>query len=465
MTQRAGTKKVQRSSDSQSRRKFLNATTTSVAFGILSGSASQVVAEDAVKDRAIRIVRKNPVEQLLRGSVMPKESVDRFLDPSAEVWAKFDPVYGYLLRDSFMRDGVDGSHTLARYSTHGQRRQVNFADMRCRINTYGDSFTQGHQVSDGETWQEVLAAHFCEPIRNYGIGGFGVYQAYRRLLEIETSDLGAPFVILNIWGDDHHRSIMSCRWLSFPGDFLDSMPQEMFHANPWVHARLDPGTGELVECDNVCPTPESLYNMCDEDFVVETFQDDVVVHAYAAMRTGEVTDAEPLESMAAAIGFNQLDYASRDAVRASVSKLHAAYAVRVGMKIVAKLQRFLRVRKKKLFVLLSHPAGSVWHHCAGKKVDDPNLIDWHPRKFCEFLSDAQVPYVDSVDKHVEEFKQFSCDAKTYVDRYYIGHYNPRGNHFFAYAIKDALLDWLDPKPPAYGDTRQSPLDFDGYLPS
>ena len=27
-----------------------------------------------------------------------------------------------------------------------------------------------------------------------------------------------------------------------------------------------------------------------------------------------------------------------------------------------------------------------------------------------------------------------------------GHDNPRGNHFFAYALKDRLLELLDPKP-------------------
>ena len=66
----------------------------------------------------------------------------------------FDPELGYVLRDSIMRDGVDGSSTIARYSPTGERKLVNFADRTCRINTYGDSFTQCHQVSDGETWQE-----------------------------------------------------------------------------------------------------------------------------------------------------------------------------------------------------------------------------------------------------------------------------------------------------------------------
>jgi hypothetical protein len=50
-----------------------------------------------------------------------------------------------------------------------------YADKKCRINTYGDSFTQCHQVSDGETWQEYLAAHLGEPVRNFGMGGYGAY--------------------------------------------------------------------------------------------------------------------------------------------------------------------------------------------------------------------------------------------------------------------------------------------------
>ena len=44
-------------------------------------------------------------------------------------------------------------------------------------------------------------------------------------------------------------------------------------------------------------------------------------------------------------------------------------------------------------------------------------------------------------------------AEEYCHRYYIdgygGHYNPAGNHFFAFAIKDALVEWLEPKPLTY----------------
>jgi hypothetical protein len=30
-----------------------------------------------------------------------------------------------------------------------------------------------------------------------------------------------------------------------------------------------------------------------------------------------------------------------------------------------------------------------------------------------------------------------------------GHYNPYGNMVFAMSIRKALIDWLNPKPPAY----------------
>ena len=62
--------------------------------------------------------------------------------------------------------GVDGTYTVGRYLASGERRPVHFAERPCRLNSYRDSFTQSQQVSDGETWQEVLAAHLGEPIRS-----------------------------------------------------------------------------------------------------------------------------------------------------------------------------------------------------------------------------------------------------------------------------------------------------------
>ena len=68
-----------------------------------------------------------------------------------------------------------------------------------------------------------------------------------------------------------------------------------------------------------------------------------------------------------------------------------------------------------------------------------------------------------MDAHVEEFRTFNLDEWAYVNRYYIGHYSPMGNRFFADAVKDDILSWLDPKPVTYRDDSRL-LRFEDYLP-
>ena len=65
--------------------------------------------------------------------------------------------------------------------------------------------------------------------------------------------------------------------------------------------------------------------------------------------------------------------------------------------------------------------------------------------------------------HVEDYKSFRIPFDQYMKRYFIGHYSPAGNHFFAYAIKDTVVDWLDPKPITYQNQDDRWGTFEGYL--
>ena len=107
----------------------------------------------------------------IRANVPSKAEIDVFLHGAS--WAQFDPEVGYILGNFMPRDGLDGSSTFSTVQSNGARTSLIYLNKTCRINTYGNSFTQCHQVSDGETWQEYLAAHLGEPIRNFGMGGFG----------------------------------------------------------------------------------------------------------------------------------------------------------------------------------------------------------------------------------------------------------------------------------------------------
>ncbi|KPL26247.1 MAG: hypothetical protein AMS23_02470, partial [Bacteroides sp. SM1_62] len=94
-------------------------------------------------------------EEYIREAAALKEEIDVFLNESS--WAQFDPDVGYILGNYSPNDGVDGSKTISTVRQDGARTSFVYTYRPCRINTYGNSFTQCHQVSDAETWQEYLA--------------------------------------------------------------------------------------------------------------------------------------------------------------------------------------------------------------------------------------------------------------------------------------------------------------------
>jgi hypothetical protein len=92
----------------------------------------------------------------------------------------------------------------------------------------------------------------------------------------------------------------------------------------------------------------------------------------------------------------------------------------------------------------------------GKKRYDQEIID--------FINNNGYAYFDMNEVHLDDFKKFNLTLDEYMDRYFIGHYTPSGNHFFAYAIKDKIVEWLDPKPITYQQSDDKLIRFKGYLP-
>ncbi|MFC1636190.1 hypothetical protein ACFL5Z_15270 [Planctomycetota bacterium] len=378
------------------------------------------------------------VRKYLRSLMPSREQVDVFIrgrqGPEKlsrnQGWI-FDGELGWILCDSVRPRSVDGSKGFYRYEIDGARKVVNFSDKPCRIHTYGNSFTHCDQVSDGETWQEYLAAHLQEPIRNYGVGGYGVYQAHRRMLKVEKAT-PAEYIILNIWDDDHYRNLDSWRAIRFG------------HRTPCGYTlpylRVNVREDRCEQMENLCREPEGVYRLCDEEFVRRMFSDHPVLSVALCTRGGAKATRKLLKSISTAFGIYDEKILALETTEA-IRKIHTEAALYATQNIVTWTEQFVEKTGKKLMLILSFGRGNIARALQGMPRFDQSLVDW--------LKDKPYPVIDMRDCFKAEYAQFKTDVNTYLKRYYIGHHNPAGNFFTAWVLKNRLVEWLDPRPAPY----------------
>ena len=395
------------------------------------------------------------LRQLLHTAAYYSAEIDRILEPAAPCFIKFDAELGYELKDYDFNDGEGGILSDYAYMPRGgHRRMVSYADRPCRINTYGDSFTQCAQVSGGQSWQEVLAAHFHEPIRNFGVGGYGVFQACRRALRVEKEDdLAAEYIVLNIWDDDHKRNLDAARWIrvawmcrDLPRGGADTYP---VHGFPWDHVRYDLPRGRFVELPGICREAGDLRKLVGKANYYEAFKDDHVAHLYALTQGGDAP-VDQLEKIAEALGA-AVDLRASDPQKraAEADRLHLTYAMCSTMYILDNMKAWADAQGRKLMVLLSYDVPSVTAMLSGAERWDQPILD--------YLAASGLAHVDLLAAAADEYRNFSIPVDDFIARHYVGragaqvfgHYNAAGNFWFAHAIRDPLVDWLDPRPMSY----------------
>ncbi|TQO36672.1 hypothetical protein GQ41_1252 [Arenibacter algicola] len=431
------------------RRKFIK---SNVFTAITAGGAS--LLPDFLFGRS-KIGEKKSYAEYLRKSAVPKEELEIFLEHDS--WAQFDPEVGYILGNYMPHDGIDNSYTLSTVMKDGKRTNSIYADKPCRINTYGNSFTHCHQVSDAETWQEYLAGHLGEPINNFGMGGFGVYQAYRRLLRREKEDKDSKYVILYMWGDDYVRSVFRCRYASYYTRWND-YGGYMFHGNFWSNIEMDTHIGKLVEKENRINSKEGIYKMSDPEFMYDNLKDDLMLQLYLLgydMVNSDL-DVEGLNKLAHILELPVVDFSSTDKMMSTATALKNKYSFEATKYILKKTDEFCKDNGKELMLVHFDPTNVFREMVVGNKRYDQEIMD--------FIRDNDYRYFDMNKVHLDDFKKFNLSLDEYMERYFIGHYTPSGNHFFAYSIKDKIVEWLDPKPITYQQNDDKLIRFKGYLP-
>lgn len=121
--------------------------------------------------------------------------------------------------------------------------------------TFGDSFTHGDEVGDGETWQAHLAVTTEADVYNFGVGAYGPDQALLRY-RMTTPHLKAPFVTLGFLLENINRVVNRYRRFYYPPTGI-----------PLTKPRFVLRDGRLVLVPNPIDRAEDLERLLDADFV------------------------------------------------------------------------------------------------------------------------------------------------------------------------------------------------------
>jgi hypothetical protein len=401
-----------------------------------SGAVKEMGDESHKDSKSSNIVSHR---DFLKENLYTKKELDDWFADKAFPFSKYHPKLGWLRPNRKFRDGIDDSLSVYIYSQTGERVMMNYADMPCRINTYGDSFTECHQVSDGETWQEVLAAHLQEPVRNFGISGWSVYQAYLRM-KMEEQKTPAELIILNIYWDDHYRNLDSWRNIR--------VRKHLQHIeSPLPYLKVDLGTGKCTEFSHICPTQQSCYNLCDVNWLEEHLKDDFALNIVLAKLNADNGNEEYayklLKETASRHGLNRDKIDWSEPARQIAEQMHDRAALLSTMKIVEWVEEYAKANNKKVLYILSYSKSKIIKYREeGERFD---------QSFVDLMKKRKLAVIDLMGAHIEDYQGSADNFREYMNGYYVGygHYNPLGNFFTAFAIKDKVTEMLEPKPIPY----------------
>jgi hypothetical protein len=392
--------------------------------GILKGQGTGFEKQAREYLRTI-ILSRQRVEDFITGEYGPRDK------RPGEIF-QYDSELGWIHHEAIGSTGVDRSKVFYSYESDGARKVINFPEKSSRIRTYGNSFTHCSQANNNETWEEYLAAHIQEPVRNYGVGGYSVYQAYRRMLKVEKQTSGG-YIILNIWDDDHYRNLDAWRSIRF------GYGSRCGFTLP--HLRVDVAKGRCKQIENISNTPKDLYKLCDEDYLWRTFKDDPILKmVVTARKGGRNISSKLINPVAVTFGIPDEKIADTETAK-KIKKIHTEAALFATQNVVTWAEEFAGDTGKKLMIMLSFGRGNVAKLLSGKPRFDQSFVDW--------LKDKPYPVIDMRNVFAEDYKKYKIDIDGYLVPFYNGHHTPKGNFFTAWAIKDRVIKWLNPKPRPY----------------
>jgi len=153
-----------------------------------------------------------------------------------------------------------------------------------------------------------------------------------------------------------------------------------------------------VESDNPCPTGESIYNLCDADWVFATFKDNFVLKLRVAALDIQTGQAEKSHGMISALakehGMN-LNMDSAASLKQAIDRVFTEVAIYASKRIVEKVETYAKTHGKKVLCVLSYSGHALMDTVRkGKRFD---------QAFVDYLDQKKLPYVDLLEAHLNDF--------------------------------------------------------------
>ena len=177
-----------------------------------------------------------------------REAIERLVHGEPD-YTTFDSTLGWAIKgngvsaDGRYRANADGFRADREYDAEipgGVRRIVCF----------GDSYTHGNSVRNDETWQHYAAEHRADTeVLNFGVGGYGMAQAYLRYRE-RKDDYETDIVVIGCMSDNIRRTVNV--FYPFRLTKLDATTFAL--AKPWASLDADE---DLVLHPNPLPSLEA----------------------------------------------------------------------------------------------------------------------------------------------------------------------------------------------------------------
>jgi hypothetical protein len=271
----------------------------------------------------------------------------------------------------------------------------------------------------------------------------------------ESTSHGAENLIFYIWGDDHIRSLVRSYRTRFHGVYEDQGGLNLL-GTFWTNLEMDMATGRFVEHPSRVPTVDDLYLMTDEEWMVENQRDDLALRL-CVYTLGFVDDLDHAAAGALAerLGLPYDLRADADTLHRQAGDLLDSYSLQATLHTLDLVREFARAQGKNLMVVLFDPGRVLDELRAGGPRYDQPVVD--------HLLANDVTYFDMNEAQLRDHARYAISWREYLDSLFVGHYNPRGNHLFAFSIKDLVVDWLDPKPIPYRPSGARTHDNRGIL--